>query len=284
VEYESLTAMARSVKGGAAERAAETERAGRVPAETVEGLKRGGFFRGFQPKRYHGLEAHPADVFGAIIEMASACPSTGWIMGIMGIHQFELARLSAELQEEVLGKDSDTLVSSSYSPQGKVVRASGGFRLTGQWKSSSGVDHAQWVVLGGNVPSPDEGGQPTSRIFYLPITDVVLFDDWDVIGLKGTGSKSVIVDDLFVPEYRSSERGGFTASGSSPSPTGDSPLYRLPQGLMYLLPGAGPAIGAAKGAYEEYIRQSQTAGHGSTANQCWKTPRPEEGGLRQIHH
>jgi len=255
MEAECLTSLASSLKGRAAELAEETERTGCTSKEIVEGLRKGGFFRGFQTKRFGGLEVHPADFFGAIVEMATACPSTAWIMGIMGIHQFELARLPVELQEEILGDDPDTLISSSYSPQGKVTQVSGGYRLSGQWKSSSGVDHASWVVLGGNLAPAEGDGPPAFRIFYVPVSDLKLYDDWDVMGLRGTGSKSVILDDVFVPEHRSAARGGFTGGGSASSPTSDSSLYRLPQGLMYLLPGSAPAIGTAKGAFAEYRRQ-----------------------------
>jgi 3-hydroxy-9,10-secoandrosta-1,3,5(10)-triene-9,17-dione monooxygenase len=251
----TLTDFGRAMKPQVAERCSQTDQQRYVPRETVDALKKGGFFRGFQSKRYGGLEVHPADFFGAIIEVASACPSTGWVMGIVGIHQFELAHLSLELQEEVLGRDPDTLISSSYAPQGKAEQVDGGFRLSGQWKSSSGVDHASWVVLSSYVPPLDGKGPPAQHIFYVPISEVKLLDDWDVVGLRGTGSKSVLADDIFVPAHRASSRGGFNGAGSFPATSSDAALYLLPQTLMYLLPGAAPALGAAKGAYESFLQQ-----------------------------
>ena len=194
-------------------------------------------FRAFQSRRFGGLECHPADFFGAIIELAKACPSTGWILGIMGIHQFELANLSLKLQEEVLGEDPDSLVSSSYAPQGKVRRVEGGFVLDGQWKSSSGVDHASWLVLGGIEQPAASEGAPVARIFYLPRGDAAVLDDWQVMGLSGTGSKSVVLREVFVPDYRTGLRGGFQGNDAGATRINDSPLYRLPQSLMYLLPG-----------------------------------------------
>ncbi len=233
----------------------QTERERKVPDEVVARMKEAGMFRALQSKRFGGLESHPADFFGAIIELGKACPSTAWILGIMGIHQFELANLPLQLQEEVLGDAPDTLISSSYAPQGTVKKVEGGYVLNGQWKSSSGVDHASWVVLGGIVPPQDAGGQPSSHIFYLPLSEAKVVDDWFVMGLGGTGSKSVVVDSVFVPEYRSSMRGGFQGRDAGSKPVNDAPLYRLPQLLMYILPGAAPVIGAAKGAFGVYLQQ-----------------------------
>jgi 3-hydroxy-9,10-secoandrosta-1,3,5(10)-triene-9,17-dione monooxygenase len=235
--------------------AEQAERERCVPVEVVGEMKRAGMFRAFQSRRFDGLESHPADFFGAIIELGKACPSTAWILGIMGIHQFELANQPLPLQEEILGDDPDTLISSSYAPQGNVTRVEGGFLLRGQWKSSSGIDHASWVVLGGVEPPRDTDGRPTPRIFYLPLSQVSVLDDWHVMGLGGTGSKSVVLEDVFVPEHHSSVRGGFQGRDESTPKVHDAPLYRLPQSLMYILPGAAPVIGAARGAYGTFVQQ-----------------------------
>ena len=250
-----LTSKAREMLDFVSARAEQTERDRKVPDEVVAEMKRAGMFRALQSRRFRGLESHPADFFGAIVELASACPSTGWILGIMGIHQFELANLPLQLQEDVLAEDPDTLISSSYGPQGTVTRVEGGFMLSGQWKSSSGVDHAGWVVLGGVEPPAEPDGKPAPRIFYVPLSQASVLDDWYVMGLGGTGSKSVVLEDVFVPEHRSSVRGGFQGRDESTPRVNDAPLYRLPQGLMYLLPGAAPAIGAARGAYQVYVQQ-----------------------------
>ncbi len=251
----ALSSRAREMYEFVSSRAEQNEREGRVSEDVVAQMKQARMFRAFQSRRFGGLESHPADFFGAIVELARACPSTGWILGIMGIHQFELANLSLQLQEEVLGDDPDTLVSSSYAPQGKVRRVEGGFVLDGQWKSSSGVDHAAWVVLGGIEQATLPDGKPVARIFYLPLSDATLIDDWKVMGLCGTGSKSVVLHDVFVPEYRTGLRGGFQGGDGSALRINDAPLYRLPQSLMYLLPGAAPVIGAARGAYRTFIDQ-----------------------------
>ena len=250
-----LRTRAREMYDFVSAHAEQTERERRVPPEVVDEMKRAGMFRALQSRRFGGLESEPSDFFGAIIELGKACPSTAWILGIMGIHQFELANLPLDLQQEILGEEPDTLISSSYAPQGTVEAVEGGFVLNGQWKSSSGVDHATWVVLGGIEPARGPEGQPVPRIFYLPLSDVKVLDDWHVMGLGGSGSTSVVLERVFVPQRRSSVRGGFQGRDESAPRVNDAPLYRLPQGLMYILPGAAPVIGAAHGAYASFIAQ-----------------------------
>lgn len=229
----------------------------RISPEVISKMIENGFFRGFQSKRFQGLESHPTDFFGAIMELGRACPSTAWIMGIVGIHQFELANMSLELQQEVLGTDPDTLISSSYAPQGTATPVEGGFVVSGRWKSSSGVDHAQWVVVGAREQGEGQptDGPPNLRICYIPKSELTVIDDWFVMGLSGTGSKTVEVKDVFVPMHRTKARGGFLGRAAGEELINDAPLYHLPQLLMYILPGAGPVIGATTGAYEIYVEQ-----------------------------
>ena len=108
------------------------------------------------------------------------------------------------------------------------------------------------------MPPASGEGEAINHIFYMPRADVRLHDDWDVFGLRGTGSKSVILENVFVPERRTSARGGFTGGNAAQSPSSEAPLYRLSQSLMYQLPGSAPAIGAAKGAYEQFIKLCKT--------------------------
>ncbi len=237
-----------------AARAEQAERDGMVPVENVEEMKEAGLFRGLQSRHYGGLEAPPDDFFAAVVEIGTACPSTSWVLAIMGVHAFEMAQLPIELQDEIYGDDPNTLISSSYAPQGQITRAAGGFRLTGQWKSSSGVDHAQWVVLGGRLDGGD--GKPSSNwTFHIPKKDVRTYDDWQVLGLKGTGSKSVILDDVFVPEHRANNR----EAGINPEAAALNcgPLYKVPRPLIYQVPGGAPALGAVKAAYQEFLRQTK---------------------------
>lgn len=243
------------------ERAAEVETQRFVHAETVDAMVEAGFFRAFQPSRFGGLEAPPEDFFGSIVELGKACPSTSWILGILGIHAWEFAQMGLEVQEEVWGDDPTTLVSSSYAAQGKATPVPGGYRLKGEWRSSSGIVHSTWSVVGAIVPRQVEGHDepvPNAMSFLLPHDDpsVTIIDDWYTMGLAGTGSRRIVLDDVFVPEHRSIDRDVLIAKAGPGLAVNTSPLYQLPYGAMYIGPGSAPAIGAGWGFYQEFLAKA----------------------------
>src|SRR5207253_2212904 len=129
--------------------------------------------------------------------------------------------------EDVWGRDSETLISSSYAPTGQIERDDGGYRVSGRWSFSSGCDHCQWVFLGGFVPV--EAGQlPDMRTFLLPRADYRIDDNWHVAGLKATGSKDIVVDGAFVPEHRTHKLIDGYKQRSPGNAVNTAPLYRLP--------------------------------------------------------
>src|SRR5690606_25798409 len=155
-----------------------SEAEGRVPDATVEAMIGTGLFRAFTPLRYGGLEMAPAAFFEGIMRIAEADSAAAWIAGQLNVHSFEIALMDERMQDEFWGENPDARASSSYAPIGKWEQIDGGYRLNGTWTFSSGVDHAQWVILGGS-----------DRNFVVPIADVSIdHDSWDVHGLKGTGS------------------------------------------------------------------------------------------------
>src|SRR5262249_52640035 len=155
-----------------------------------------------QPSRWGGAEVDPGIFFEAQLALATACPSTAWVMGVVGVHSWQLALFPLAAQEEVWGSDPETLVSSSYAPTGKVERVDGGYRISGRWSFSSGCDHCQWVFLGGMVPPEREGAPPEMRTFLVPRSDYTIEDNWHVAGLKATGSKDIVIVGALVPEHR----------------------------------------------------------------------------------
>lgn len=166
--------------------------------------------------------------------------STAWASGIVAVHAFQLALMDERAQEDVWGEDIHTRVSSSYAPLGKVEVVEGGFKLSGRWGWSSGCNHCTWVLLGAIVPG--EG----FRTFLLPNTDYEIIDTWQSMGLQGTGSNDILVEDVFVPDYRTHKQSdGF--SGNNPGlSVNDAPLYRLPWAQTFIRVVSTPAIGAAK--------------------------------------
>ncbi len=244
----SLVERAQKLYPAIAERVAQVEEQRHVHEDSIAEMIDAGLTRAFQPRTYGGEEANPAEFYGAVAEIARACTSTGWILMVLGVHSWELAHMSRELNDEIFGDDPTTLVSSSYNMQGNTAtRVPGGFRLSGSWKSSSGIHHAGWVALGANVE-----GEPVAHNFLVPVENVTVVDDWYVVGLVGTGSRSVVVDDVFVPDHRAIDR-DILRSGFGPGMKDNlGPLYRVAQGLIYTSVSSAPALGAGWRFYEEF--------------------------------
>jgi 3-hydroxy-9,10-secoandrosta-1,3,5(10)-triene-9,17-dione monooxygenase len=160
---ERARAMAPALRG----RAAEGDSLRRLPDATIQDMKDAGFFRMLQPSRWGGHEVDPRTFFEVQWTLAAACPSTAWVLGVVGVHAWQLALFPLEAQQEVWGDDSSTLISSSYAPTGKVEIVEGGYRVSGRWSFSSGSDHCKWAFLGGFVPTAP-GERPDMRTFLLP--------------------------------------------------------------------------------------------------------------------
>ena len=222
------------------QRASATREARRLPVESVRELQDAGFFLALQPQRFGGYELDPQDFFRMQCAIAEGCMSTAWAAGIVAVHAFQLALMDERAQQDVWGDDIHTRVSSSYAPLGKVTPVDGGFRLSGRWGWSSGSNHCSWVLLGAIVPG--EG----YRTFLLPQPDYAIEDTWYSMGLQGTGSNDIVVDDVFVPDYRTHKQvDGFT--GNNPGiAINKAPLYRLPWAQTFIRVVSTPAIGAAR--------------------------------------
>jgi 3-hydroxy-9,10-secoandrosta-1,3,5(10)-triene-9,17-dione monooxygenase len=236
------------------ERAARAEELRRLPDETWAEFQEAGLFRALQPKRYGGFELDPGIFYRAVAEVGAVCGSSGWIFGVIGVHNWHLAIMPPEAQEDVWGEDDSVQLSTSLAPTGTVERAPGGFRLSGRWSFSSGCDFCRWVVLGGIVPPADgeEGAASDARVFLVPRADYRIDDNWHVIGLCGSGSKDILVEDAFVPEYRTISFLDMFHLDHPGCAVNKAPLYRLPFALVFRYGITAPAIGVAQGALDAF--------------------------------
>ncbi|QNO29480.1 acyl-CoA dehydrogenase family protein [Sphingopyxis sp. OPL5] len=244
-----LVARARAMIPTLKARARQCVEARDVPVETIAEMQEAGFFRILQPRRWGGYEMHPNVFFDVQKALAEGCMSTGWMYGVVGCHPYELALFHDEAQREVWGEDTAMLASSSYQPVGKVTRVEGGFRLSGHWGFSTGSVHCGWVLLGALVPPAEAGGPPDMRTFLIPRSDYrIERDAWKVFGLQGTGSHDVIVEDVFVPEYRTHRAiDGFLCQNPGQAEN-DAPLYRLPWAQVFTRSVSTAAFGGARAA------------------------------------
>ncbi|MFJ9590802.1 acyl-CoA dehydrogenase family protein [Streptomyces acidicola] len=245
------------IAGEVAATAQETERLGRLADESVKLVRAAGVVRLLQPAEYGGYEAHPRDCAEAVMKLAAQCGSTGWVGSVAAVHAWETALMDRRLQDEVWGPGPDTWISSAYAPQGVAVPADGGYVLRGRWNFSSGSDHCDWVVLGALVAGADGRAAQPARMLHVvvPRADFTVVDGtWDVIGLCGTGSKDVTVEDAFVPAYRTLDPADVvdgTAAAERAGRTGA--LYRLPFWAMLPLGITAPVIGICEGALAAHL-------------------------------
>jgi 3-hydroxy-9,10-secoandrosta-1,3,5(10)-triene-9,17-dione monooxygenase len=239
------------------ERTARAEQLRRLPDETFADFQEGGLFRALQPKRYGGYELDPGTFYQAVMEVGAVCGSSAWILGVIGVHNWHLAIFPPQAQDDVWGADTSVQLSTSLAPTGTVERVDGGFRLRGRWSFSSGCDFCHWAVFGAMVPPVEQGQPPDARVFLVPRCDYVIDDNWHVIGLCGTGSKDLVVNDAFVPEYRTHSYQDTFHLRHPGTAVNTAPLYRLPFGIVFPNGIAAPAIGAALGALEAFREQSK---------------------------
>jgi len=128
----------------------------------------------------------------------------------------------------------------------------GGYTLDGKWSFSSGCDHASWVLLGGIV-TDDEGKPIDFCTFLLPASDYTIDDVWDTVGLRGTGSNDIVVDNAFVPAYRALSFTGVTKIACPGHQVNTGALYRIPFGSIFSYAITTPIIGMATGAYAAHV-------------------------------
>ncbi len=235
-------------------RAAETERLRRVPDETIAELHASGIFRMLQPRRVGGSELP----YRALIELgailAEGCGSTAWVVTNLASHHWMLAMWPKEAQDEIWGSSPDHLIGSALVfPGGKAVAVEGGYRLSGRWPFSSGVDSSRWNFVGGIVH--DQRDKPTEqRIFLVEAQDYRVIDTWYATGLRGSGSKDIEMSDVFVPLHRSLPLSALV-NGPAPGCTvNPAPLYRLPVLGLFAYVVSGVSLGLARGAVADFIQ------------------------------
>lgn len=250
---QQLMDAARAMKPRLRERAAQAEASRTIPEETINEFREAGFLKILQPKKYGGYELPPQVLMDVIYEVASACGSSGWTLAVLGLHQWEVQLLSDEAMETIWGDDPEILLSSAYAPTCEVQPVEGGYLLSGKWPYSSGCDHAQWAIVGGLRPPANEGEPPVHCGFFVPRSQYQILDEWKTMGLAGTGSNTLVMDQVFVPEHMH-----HPIFSAAPKPSEDaSPIYKIPFGLVFVDALSSTVHGIAQGVFDQYVDRNQ---------------------------
>lgn len=236
----------------ARERAQETEKARRVSADLIAMMRDADLFKIMQPCAFGGYELG-YDVFvEAVATIAAGDGSTGWVYSLGAVHQWLIACYPLQAQQDVWGENPGAIAAVSYAPTGKAEAVPGGFRLSGRWSFASGCDNAEWGILGGMIPL---AGGVKPGFFLVPGVDFSIDDDWHTMGLAGTGSKTIVVDDEFVPAHRIATFADLLTGNGPGTKDNPNPLYRQP--MLAVVPQClvGPALGMARGALQAFRDQ-----------------------------
>ncbi len=254
---EEITRAARDLIPVLRERALATEELRDLPAATIADLKAAGIHKIFTPRRYGGFELDWGSHVDVTRELGKACGSAAWVSSVVFCHTWLLARFPPECQEEFWPEHPDAVIGTAFAGGGAMTEAEGGYLLNGRWKFSSGINHADCAVVAaavGEERDPHSGRPMVFRMAMLLPSEYEIIDTWHSEGLRGTGSNDIKVTDQFIPAHRTV----LTEHATGKTPPGaalhDSYLYRVEFAPYFFTLLAGPLLGTAMGAMEEYCR------------------------------
>jgi alkylation response protein AidB-like acyl-CoA dehydrogenase len=251
-----LLAAARELADALSTRAAEAEAEGTLPADLVAGARRAGLFRMLQPRGLGGWELPPATVVQVIEELSRADGSAGWTVMIGSGSVGFSGWLDPAVAAALFGTEADFTAASVFAPTGRAVPdGEGSYAVEGRWPFASGCRHAEWFVNGmfvfeGDAPRLIPGRGPDWRLAFVPRADVEIIDNWDVLGLRGTGSNDVAARALSIPEEH-------TFSFFEPARQPGA-LWRLPFFTLAGVALVGFPLGVARRALDEFSALAPT--------------------------
>jgi 3-hydroxy-9,10-secoandrosta-1,3,5(10)-triene-9,17-dione monooxygenase len=228
--------------------AAETERLGRLPEDNVTALRDAGFFTLGAPRCFGGPEADFRTWVGVVAELARGCGSSAWVATLLSMGCHWAALLGDRARSDVWAADPHAAICLNPSPSARGSAVEGGMVVGGRWRPMSGCNHAQWVM--GGVPVHDGQGAVIDRkLVLVPMSQARIEETWNVAGMRGTGSNTVVVDEVFVPEHRilSLPR---ALAGEYAADHPDEPQYAISASSLVAVAQAAPALGLAAAALE----------------------------------
>ncbi|ACM06480.1 acyl-CoA dehydrogenase family protein [Thermomicrobium roseum] len=252
MDHEAALALARQVGEIAAAHAAEGEANGSLHPDVVNAMVETGLIKLLRPKLFGGYELQPWTYVEVVRELGRYDPAAAWVYSIFEIHEWWLAYANPALQEEIWGVERPGLIVDAIAPVGRAERVDGGWKVAGRWKFLSGIDWAEWVAVDALAQFRPEG-PPEPALFVLKKDQVRVERDWNVVGMRGTASNSVTVEDAVVPEHRVLPLMPVAKGGIPFNPKlQDRPLYRTQFVPMLATAIYAPALGGTQRAIELY--------------------------------
>src|SRR5271166_2021870 len=253
IDHTEIMRRADEISPALSTHARECDAARKLTAESMATVVDAGLFRIPQPRRVGGYELSLRTLADAVTGISEACPSSGWVLMVMGAHHWCMGSFPEAAQNEVFGDGRDGLVAGTLSSQGIARAVEGGVSVDGRWQFCSGVDHADWVMLG----CADAASHAPIVHVVVPRAELEVDDTWHVIGLQGTGSKDVVAHDLFVPAHRTIDTKILFRGASLHAANHATNLYRLSAEAMLSVSVATAVLGSAKFALRQFIDRTR---------------------------
>jgi len=238
--------------------AAKTEALRRLADENVQALRDSGLCKLMVPARLGGHQTSVRTYIDVMAELGRGCGSTSWVACLVNVCAWLASLFPERTQNEIWGANPDAWIAGSLAPNGGTVAVDGGWRVTGRWPWASGSMHAQWAACG--IHMKNERGEITNLgLSLMPIEELTVEDTWFMVGMKGTGSNTIVAKDVFVPEHRFLPYPQAFA-GTYRTEHTDEAVYRtafVPITVLILAPSQ---LGVAQSALEHTIAGSKTRG------------------------
>jgi 3-hydroxy-9,10-secoandrosta-1,3,5(10)-triene-9,17-dione monooxygenase len=238
--------------------AEQTDRLRRLADENVQALKESGLCRLMVPRRFGGYQTTIRTYMEAMAEVGRGCGSTAWVASLINVCAWLAGLFPERAQQDVWGADADAWIAGSLAPNGEAVAVDGGWRVTGKWPWASGCMHARWVACGIHMNN-ERGEMANLGLSLIPVDAVTLEDTWFMVGMKGTGSNTILAKDVFVPEHRFLPYPPAFA-GQYRTEFHDEVVYRVALVPVTVLILAGSQLGVARAALDYVISKAATRG------------------------
>ncbi len=221
----------------------------------VELLHQAGLTRIVSPAAYGGCQLPVRALVEAERVVAHGSTAASWVLMVCAAHTFIAGRMPRRAQDEIFGADPGMLIPGVPSLRGTCQRSRDGYILTGRWPYASGADHGDWVLIGCRGIRNEAGDSCPSLIVVLPKRDVVIDDTWFTLGMRGTGSKDLVLDNVFIPEHYAVP---ILEAQLGTVPGIDIPLYRLPIRPALATMLLGTIVGMAERGLQLFVEQTRT--------------------------
>ena len=233
-----------------------------LPNSLVKAMAEANLFQLFVPRSIGGPETDPITAFLAVEELSKVDGSVGWCSFVASAISIYSAWLPPDVGRDMFDQPLDIRAAGSFRPTADARPLDGGYLIGGRWNYVSGSDHANWLVLncnivGDNGPVFDSQGGPVTRVMIVPRSVAIVEKTWHTLGMRGTGSNDVIIEEVFVADEH-------TCLLYDP-PATEGPLYdrRTVTALSWILVAAN-ALGMARGAMDTFVRLATNSGTTTT--------------------